>query len=172
MSTITITRDNFVRVEYFSTNPRDSSFVTIFFNNGAQILFDRETGILSDEMGYADELNLKDRDVLNRMIDSFVHLNQNDIIYEKGAASPPPTSPPPTSPTSPTSPNSPTSPISPSPTSPTSPRYSRFLALRRSQSSPLGGGSKSKNKSKSKKKKKRGNTKLSRQRSRKNRNRL
>jgi hypothetical protein len=110
-------------------------------------------------MGYADELNLKDRDVLNRMIDSFVHLNQNDIIYEKGAASPPPTSP------------SPTSPTSPSPTSPTSyPRYSRLLTLRRSQSSPLGGGSKSKSKSK-KEKKKRGNTKPSRQRSRKNRNR-
>lgn len=156
MSNITITRDNFVRVEYFSTNPRDSSFVTIFFNNGAQILFDRETGIISDEMGSGDELNLKDRDVLNRMIDLFVHFNQNDMIYETSAAS----SPPPTSPTSPTSPTF-------------SPKYSRFLALRRSQSSPLGGGSKSKLKSKSKskkEKKKRGNTKLSRQRSRKNRN--
>jgi len=154
MSSITITRDNFVRVEYFSTNPRDSSFVTIFFNNGAQILFDRETGILSTDMGYANELNSKDRTVLNSMIDSFVHLNQNDMIYEKGASSPFSTSPIHSDP--------PPFPFRTLPT-PTSPKYSRFLALRRSQSSPLGGGSK-------KKKKKRGNTKLSRQKSRKNRN--
>lgn len=87
MSTL-ITVDNFVRVEYFSRNPRDFNFVTIFFDNGVQILFDRKTGILSsNEMGYANELNSKDRDVMNSMIDSFVHLKQNDMIYENPAIS-------------------------------------------------------------------------------------
>ena len=157
MSLFTITNDNFEKVEYFSRNPTDSSFVTIFFNNGIQVLFDRETGILSNDMGYANELNSKDRDVLNSMIDSFVHLNQNDMIYEKGAASP-------TFPSSPAA--SPTFPTFPTPTF--SPKYSR--ALRRSQSSPLGGGSKSKSKSKSNKKKS-GNTNTKRSRSRKNKNR-